>query len=177
VSAPGQLRDDQMGVYRELELEVGVACGLANKLRARHLEEYDLRRDPAAAAGPSWVIERFKAGRLKLDAELSAGREVGHNGRGALAPRADLGSGESSRRPSAPPPSPPEIPLHQSSKIKSHNDVPIFLLGDGRIRIRTNNNGSERINNYGFTVLNDPLVQPVQVACPLLVLLPGSLPR
>jgi hypothetical protein len=24
LSAPGQLRDDQMGVYRELELEVGV---------------------------------------------------------------------------------------------------------------------------------------------------------
>jgi hypothetical protein len=108
VSAPGQLRDDQMGVYRELELEVGVARGLANKLRARHLEEYDLRRDPAAAAGPAWVIERLKAGRLKLDAELSAGREVGRNGRGALAPRADLGSGKSSRRPSAPPPSPPD---------------------------------------------------------------------
>jgi hypothetical protein len=34
VSAPGQLRDDQMGIYRELELEVGVARGLANKLRA-----------------------------------------------------------------------------------------------------------------------------------------------
>ncbi len=32
VSAPSQLRDNQMGVYRELELEVGVACGLANKL-------------------------------------------------------------------------------------------------------------------------------------------------
>jgi hypothetical protein len=27
VSAPGQLRDDQVGVYRELELEVGVARG------------------------------------------------------------------------------------------------------------------------------------------------------
>ena len=36
VSAPGQLRDDQMGVYRELELELGVSRGLANKLRARH---------------------------------------------------------------------------------------------------------------------------------------------
>ncbi len=41
VSVPGQLRDEQVGVYRELELEVGVARGLANKLRARHLEAYD----------------------------------------------------------------------------------------------------------------------------------------
>ncbi len=80
VSAPGQLRDDQMEVYRELELEVGVARGLANKLRARHLEEYDLRRDPAAATGPSGVIERLKAGRQKLDAELSSGREVSGSG-------------------------------------------------------------------------------------------------
>jgi hypothetical protein len=32
--ALGQLRDDQMGVYKELELEVGVARGLTNKLRA-----------------------------------------------------------------------------------------------------------------------------------------------
>ncbi len=43
VLAPGQLRDDQVGVYRELELEVGVARGLANKLRARHLEAYNVR--------------------------------------------------------------------------------------------------------------------------------------
>jgi hypothetical protein len=43
ISAPGQLRDDQMGVFRELELEVRVARGLANKLRARHLEAYDLQ--------------------------------------------------------------------------------------------------------------------------------------
>jgi hypothetical protein len=38
VSAPGQLRDEQVGAYRELKLEVGVARGLANKLRAQHLE-------------------------------------------------------------------------------------------------------------------------------------------
>jgi hypothetical protein len=34
VSAPGQLRDEQVGTCRELEREVGVARGLANKLRA-----------------------------------------------------------------------------------------------------------------------------------------------
>jgi hypothetical protein len=37
VSGPGQLRDDQRGVYRELEQKVGVARGLANQLRAKHL--------------------------------------------------------------------------------------------------------------------------------------------
>jgi hypothetical protein len=108
VSAPGQLRDDQMGVYRELELEVGVACGLANKFREKHLEEYDLRRNSAAAAGPSGVIEKLKAGRLKLDVGLSPNREAGRNEQGALASRAGPDSEEDSRRPGAPPPSPPD---------------------------------------------------------------------
>jgi hypothetical protein len=53
VSGPGQLRDDQMGTYRQLESEVGVAHGLANKLRAKHLENYDLLGIPMAAVGPS----------------------------------------------------------------------------------------------------------------------------
>ncbi len=68
VSAPGQLRDDQMGVYRELESEVGVARGLANKLRAKHLEEYDLRGNPVTFTDSSGILEKLKAGRLKLDA-------------------------------------------------------------------------------------------------------------
>jgi hypothetical protein len=34
VSVPGQLRDEQVGIYRELEQKVGVARGLANKPRA-----------------------------------------------------------------------------------------------------------------------------------------------
>ncbi len=75
-SGPGQLRDDQMGVYRELELEVGVARGLANKLRARDLENYDLLGIPVAAANPSNIIEKLKAGRLRFDAKLSAGWEA-----------------------------------------------------------------------------------------------------
>ena len=61
VSAPGQLRDDQMGVYRALELEVGVACRLANKLRAKHLEEYDLQGKPVAFADSSGITEGRKA--------------------------------------------------------------------------------------------------------------------
>jgi hypothetical protein len=53
VSAPGQLRDDQMGVYRELAREAGVARGLANKLRAKHLDEYNLKGEPGALADTS----------------------------------------------------------------------------------------------------------------------------
>jgi hypothetical protein len=38
VSGPGQLRDDHMGTYQELEPQVIVARRLATKLRAKHLE-------------------------------------------------------------------------------------------------------------------------------------------
>ncbi len=72
VSAPGQLRDDQMGVYRELELEVGVARGLANKRRARHLEAYDLQGRPVVFADSSGITEKLRAARLRLDAKRSA---------------------------------------------------------------------------------------------------------
>ncbi len=58
VLVPGQLRDEQVGVYRELEREVGVARGLANKLRARHLEAYDQQGEPVA------YEKRRKTGRL-----------------------------------------------------------------------------------------------------------------
>ncbi len=108
ISGPGQLRDDQMGVYRELELKVGVACGLANKLRARHLENYDLRGIPVGDATPSEIIEKLKAGRLKLDAELSAGQEVRQREQRAESSRADPRAEEDPRRPSAPLPSPPD---------------------------------------------------------------------
>ncbi len=64
VSEPGQLGDDQMGVYRELELEVGVARGLTNKLRARHLEAYDLQGRHVAFADSSRITEKLKAARL-----------------------------------------------------------------------------------------------------------------
>ncbi len=107
VSAPGQLRDDQMGVYRELEFEVGVARGLANKLRAKHLEEYDLQGKPVAFADSSRITEKLKAGRLRVDAKVSAslGAKQGEQAVRALQQR--LNQGEGSRKPSAPPPSPP----------------------------------------------------------------------
>jgi hypothetical protein len=75
VSAPGQLRDNQMGVYRELELEVGVARGLANKLRAKHLLEYDLQGKPVAFADSSGITEKLRAG-------TAAGREAVRKPRG-----------------------------------------------------------------------------------------------
>jgi hypothetical protein len=107
VSGPGQLRDDQMGVYRELEQEVGVAWGLANKLRARHLENYDLLGIPVAAANPSDIIKKLKAGRLRFDSELSAGWEARQNEQRVGPSRLDSRAEESPRRPSAPLPSPP----------------------------------------------------------------------
>ncbi len=78
VSAPGQLRNDQMGVYRELELEVGVARGLANKLRARHLEAYDLRGGPVAFADSSGIGKRLMMARMRLDEKLAANLPPDH---------------------------------------------------------------------------------------------------
>jgi hypothetical protein len=78
VSAAGQLRDDQVGVYRELELEVGVARGLANKLRARHLEVYDLQGGPVAFADSSGIRKRLMMARMWLDEKLAANLPPDH---------------------------------------------------------------------------------------------------
>ncbi len=51
---------------------MGVARGLANKLRAKHLEEYNLQGKPVAFADSSGITEKLRAGRLRLDAKLSA---------------------------------------------------------------------------------------------------------
>ncbi len=83
VSASGQLRDDQMGVFRELELEVGVARGLANKLGARHLEAYDLQGGPVAFADSSGIAEKLRAARMRLDEKLSVGLRADHGERTA----------------------------------------------------------------------------------------------
>ncbi len=72
VSAPGQLRDEQVGTYRELEREVGVARGLANKLRARHLEAYDQHGEPVAYADTSGIWKRLMMARVRLDEKLAA---------------------------------------------------------------------------------------------------------
>jgi hypothetical protein len=91
-----------MGVYRELELEVGVARGLANKLRARDLENYDLLGIPVAAANPSNIIEKLKAGRLRFDAKLSAGWEARQDEQKVDTLRLDSRAEEKPRRPGAP---------------------------------------------------------------------------
>ncbi len=59
VSAPGQLRDEQVGTYRELEQKVGIARGLANKLRARHLEAYDQQGGLVAYTDTSGIWKRL----------------------------------------------------------------------------------------------------------------------
>ncbi len=108
VFAPGQLRDDQMGVYRELELEVGVARGLANKLWARHLEAYDLQGRPVAFVDSSGITEKLRAARLRLDAKLSANLGADHVNRVARALQQRLSREENMGQPSAPPPRPSE---------------------------------------------------------------------
>ncbi len=95
-----------MGVYRELELEVGVARGLANKLRAKHLEEYNLQGNLVTFADSSGI--ELKAGRLKLDAKLSASLEARRSGQEVASPRKGPGLEEGPGKPSAPPPSPPD---------------------------------------------------------------------
>jgi hypothetical protein len=77
VSAPGQLRDDQMGVYRELEREVGVARGLANKLRARHLEAYDLQGRPVAFADSSGIGAGLECRRVQCCSRHCGGSRIG----------------------------------------------------------------------------------------------------
>jgi hypothetical protein len=108
VSAPGQLRDDQMGVYRELEMEVGVARGLANKLRARHLEAYDLQGGPFAFADSSGIAERLRTARMRLDEKLAISLRADHGERTARMLLQRLNQEGDTERPSAPPPSPPE---------------------------------------------------------------------
>ncbi len=108
VSAPGQLRDDQMGVYRELELEVGVARVLANKLRARHLEAYDLQGGPVAFADSSGIGKRLMMARMRLDEKLAANLPPDHAERTARMLLQRMGQEGGAEGPSAPPPSPPK---------------------------------------------------------------------
>ncbi len=108
VSAPGQLRDDQVGVYRELELEVGVARGLASKLRARHLEAYDLQGGPVAFADSSGIGKRLMMARMRLDEKLATNLPPDHAEKTARMLLQRLSQEGGAERPSAPPPSPPE---------------------------------------------------------------------
>ncbi len=108
VSAPGQLRDDQMGVYRELELEVGAARGLANKLRARHLEAYDLQGGPVAFADSSGIGKRLMMARMRQGVKLAANLPPDHAERTARMLLHRLSQEGGTERPSAPPPSLPE---------------------------------------------------------------------
>jgi hypothetical protein len=69
-----------------------------------------------AAANPSDIIEKLKAGRLRFDVELSASREVRQNEQRAGSLRSDSRAEENLRRPSAPLPSTParEVPSEEN---------------------------------------------------------------
>ncbi len=107
VSAPGQLRDVQVGVYRELELEVGVARGLANKLRAQHLEAYNLQEGPVAFVDSSGIGKRLMMARIRLDEKLDASLPPDHAERSARMLLQRMNQEGGAKKPSAPPPSPP----------------------------------------------------------------------
>jgi hypothetical protein len=108
VPVPGQLRDEQVGVYRELELEVGVARGLANKLRARHLEAYDQQGGPVAYAETSGIWKRQMMARVRLDKKLAACLPPDHAERSARMLLQSMNQEGNEEKPSALPPSPPK---------------------------------------------------------------------
>ncbi len=92
-----------MVVYRELELEVGVARGLANKLRARHLEAYDLQGGPVAFANSSGIGKRLMMARMQLDKKLAANLPLDHAERTARMLLQRLSQEGGMEKPSAPP--------------------------------------------------------------------------
>ncbi len=92
---------------------MGITRGLANKLRAKHLENYDLLEIPIAAANTSEISEKLRAGRLKFDSELSVGQEARQDESRAGPSRSSRRAEGDSRRPSAPLPSPPAQGFHQ----------------------------------------------------------------
>ncbi len=105
VSVPGQLRDEQVGTYRELEREVGVARGLANKLRARHLEAYVQQGNPVAYADTSGIWKRLMMARVRLDEKLAACLPPDHAERLARMLLQSMNQESGEEKPRAPPPS------------------------------------------------------------------------
>jgi hypothetical protein len=85
---------------------VGVARGLANKLRARHLEAYNLQGGPVAFADSSGIGKRLRMARMRLDEKLTANLPADHAERTARMLLQRLNQEEDTGKPSAPPPSP-----------------------------------------------------------------------
>jgi hypothetical protein len=137
VSAPGQLRDDRMGVYRELELEEGVARGLANKLRARHLAAYDLQGGPVTFADSSGIGKRLWMARMWLDEKLAASLPADHGERTAWMLLQRLNQEEGTERPSAPPPSPQIRMTRQKGSGRGSRNEWRTSRGSGRHGKRT----------------------------------------
>jgi len=87
---------------------VGVARGLANKLRARHLEAYDLQEGPVAFADSSGIGKRLMLARIRLDEKLAASLPPDHAERSARMLLQRMSQEGGAEKPSAPPPSPPK---------------------------------------------------------------------
>ncbi len=87
---------------------MGVARALVNKLRARHLEAYNLQGRPVAFADSSVITEKLRGARLQLDEKLSANLGADQDTWAARALQQRLSPEGSMGKPSAPPPSPPE---------------------------------------------------------------------
>jgi hypothetical protein len=81
---------------------------LANKLRARHLEEYDLQGGPVAFADSSGIAERLRTARMQLEKKLAVSLRADHGERTARMLLQRLNQEGDTERPSALPLSPPE---------------------------------------------------------------------
>ncbi len=87
---------------------MGVARGLANKLRARHLEAYDQQGGPVAYADTSGIWKRLMMARVWLDEKLAACLPPDHAERSARMLLQRMSQDGGAEKPSAPPPSPPK---------------------------------------------------------------------
>ncbi len=87
---------------------MGVARGLANKLRARHLEAYNLQEEPVAFSDSSGIGKRLMMARRRLDEKLAANLPADHAERTVRMLLQRLNQEEGTERPSAPPLSPPD---------------------------------------------------------------------
>jgi hypothetical protein len=87
---------------------VGIARGLANKLRARHLEAYNQQGEPVAYADTSGIWKRLMMARVRLDERLAACLPPDHAERSARMLLQSMNEEDSKEKPSAPPPSPPK---------------------------------------------------------------------
>jgi hypothetical protein len=106
---------------------------LANKLRARHLEEYDLQGGPVAFADSSGIAERLRTARMQLEKKLAVSLRADHGERTARMLLQRLNQEGDTERPSALPLS-PDLPWFRQTweahvKRFHHGLAPEVLVG------------------------------------------------